>query len=138
MLWNEIGSKKNNEKRHRGNNHQGKNKVEDDVIPRIAIIPTDLPFDFKRLQFSVRQAFAMTINKLQGQSLELCGIFPVSPMENMSHACALGNHAAILCIAKQNKKHNFSESLTFITICFKRSPTYLYLCTQKIINLFQL
>ena len=44
------------------------------LIPRIPMIPTDLPFQFKRLQFKIRLAFAITINKAQGQSLEKCGI----------------------------------------------------------------
>ena len=34
----------------------------------------DFAFEFKRVQFSVRLAFAMLINKPQGQSLEVCGI----------------------------------------------------------------
>ena len=38
------------------------------LIPRIPMIPTDLPFQFKRLQFSIRLAFAITINKAQGES----------------------------------------------------------------------
>jgi len=49
-------------------------KGEDVFIPRIPLIPTDLPFDFKRLQFPVRLAFAMSINKAQGQSLKVAGI----------------------------------------------------------------
>lgn len=52
----------------------GKFKGEDVLIPRIPIIPSDMPFDFKRLQFPVRLAFAITINKAQSQSLEVCGI----------------------------------------------------------------
>jgi len=44
------------------------------LIPRIPIIPTNLPFQFKRIQFPVKLAFAMTINKLQSQSLQVCGI----------------------------------------------------------------
>nr|XP_032525562.1 fatty acyl-CoA reductase wat-like [Danaus plexippus plexippus] len=47
---------------------KGKYKGEDVLIPRIPMIPMDLPFDFKRLQFPVRLAFAMSINKSQGQS----------------------------------------------------------------------
>ncbi|XP_067940437.1 ATP-dependent DNA helicase PIF1-like [Watersipora subatra] len=43
-------------------------------IPRIPIIPTDLPFELKRIQFPVRVCFAMTINKSQGQSLKVAGI----------------------------------------------------------------
>ena len=44
------------------------------LIPRIPMIPTNLPFQFKRLQFPIRLAFAITINKAQGQSLEKYGI----------------------------------------------------------------
>ncbi|KAF7278730.1 hypothetical protein GWI33_008038 [Rhynchophorus ferrugineus] len=51
-----------------------KSKEEGVLIPRIPMIPMDLPLDFKRLQFPVRLAFTMIINKSQGQSLEVCGI----------------------------------------------------------------
>jgi hypothetical protein len=53
---------------------KGKYKGEDILIPRILMIPNDMPFNFKRLQFPVRHAFAMSINKSQGQSLSVCGI----------------------------------------------------------------
>lgn len=53
---------------------KGRYKEENVLIPRFPMIPTDLSFDFNRLQFPVRLAFAMTINKSQGQSLEVCGI----------------------------------------------------------------
>ncbi|UYV61805.1 hypothetical protein LAZ67_1006674, partial [Cordylochernes scorpioides] len=48
----------------------GKYQGEHVLLPRIPMIPTDTPFEFKRLQFPVRLAFAMTINKAQGQSLQ--------------------------------------------------------------------
>lgn len=41
-------------------------KGEDVFIPRIPMVPTDMPFEFKCLQFPVRLAFAMSINKAQG------------------------------------------------------------------------
>ena len=39
-------------------------------IPRMPLIQTDsnLPFDFKRIQFPIRTAFAMKINISQGKS----------------------------------------------------------------------
>lgn len=52
----------------------GTHKCEDIFIPRIPLIPNDLVFNFKRLQFPIRLAFAMTINKSQGQSLKVVGI----------------------------------------------------------------
>jgi hypothetical protein len=47
---------------------------EDVFIPRIPIIPSDMPFQFRRLQFPVQLSFAMTINKAQGQSLKVVGL----------------------------------------------------------------
>jgi len=46
------------------------------LIPRIKLLPNaeTLPVPLKRLQFPVRLAFAMTINKSQGQSVEHMGI----------------------------------------------------------------
>jgi ATP-dependent DNA helicase PIF1 len=49
-------------------------KGKDVFIPRTPLIPTDLTFDFKRIQFPVRLAFAMSINKAQEQSPEIAGI----------------------------------------------------------------
>ncbi|XP_067129653.1 uncharacterized protein [Centruroides vittatus] len=41
----------------------GKFKGEDVLLPCIPMIPTDMPFEFKRLQFPVRITFAMTSTK---------------------------------------------------------------------------
>ena len=49
---------------------------EDIYIPRIPFMVNDsiFPWHFKRLQFPVRLAFAMTINKSQGQTLGRNGL----------------------------------------------------------------
>ncbi|GFW64498.1 integrase catalytic domain-containing protein [Trichonephila clavipes] len=52
----------------------GKFRGENILIPRIPIIPTDVPIQFKRIQFPIRLAFAMTINKSQGQTMSVCGL----------------------------------------------------------------
>ena len=46
-------------------------------IPRITFIPkvNEYPFEWQRRQFPVRPAFAMTINKSQGQTLKFAGIW---------------------------------------------------------------
>ena len=49
-------------------------------IPRIPMLTTDLPFEFKRLQFPVKLSFAMTINKSQGQSLKVVGLNLTEPV----------------------------------------------------------
>jgi ATP-dependent DNA helicase PIF1 len=47
----------------------GKFRGENILLPRISIILTDVPIQFKRLQFPIRLAFAMTINKFQSQTM---------------------------------------------------------------------
>lgn len=51
-------------------------------IPRITLSPSnvDLPFTLKRHQFPVRPAFALTINKAQGQTLKCVGLFLPTPV----------------------------------------------------------
>ncbi|KAL7551519.1 hypothetical protein ACHAWF_014705 [Thalassiosira exigua] len=46
------------------------------ILPRIPMRANDygLPFELKRLQFPVKPAFALIINKAQGQSFDKCGI----------------------------------------------------------------
>ena len=47
-------------------------------IPRIDMIPSNvekMPFTLKRRQFPIRPAFAMTINKSQGQTFKKIGVY---------------------------------------------------------------
>ena len=57
----------------------GKGAGETVLIPRIPLEASNLEFPFKRLQFPVRLAFAITINKSQGQSIKHCGVDLRSP-----------------------------------------------------------
>jgi len=52
------------------------------MIPRIPLSPTDagLPFTLKRRQFPVRPAFAMSVNKAQGQTLACTGVLLNEPV----------------------------------------------------------
>lgn len=52
----------------------GSHSGESVLIPRIPLIPTDCPVQFRRLQFPIRLAYGITINKSQGQSLKVVGI----------------------------------------------------------------
>jgi ATP-dependent DNA helicase PIF1 len=54
------------------------------------MIPTYMSFGFKRLQFPVRLAFAMTINKAQGQSLQVCGL-------NLENPCYSHGQLYVAC-----------------------------------------
>lgn len=48
-------------------------------VPRILLIPNDLPFQFRRLQFPLRVSFALTINKAQGQTFSIAGVDLTEP-----------------------------------------------------------
>ncbi|XP_031111748.1 uncharacterized protein LOC116015711 [Ipomoea triloba] len=52
------------------------------LIPRLTITPSDttLPFKFQRRQFPLMLSYAMTINKSQGQTLSIVGLFLRKPV----------------------------------------------------------
>jgi ATP-dependent DNA helicase PIF1 len=61
----------------------GKHAGEKVIIPRIPTEPSktaELPFQFQRLQFPLRLAFTITINKSQGQTLNHVGLVLNSPV----------------------------------------------------------
>ena len=61
---------------------QGKYKGKLHYIQRIPLTPTDLgiPIDLKRIQFPLRSAFAMTVNKSQGCTLDFVSIYLNEPL----------------------------------------------------------
>jgi ATP-dependent DNA helicase PIF1 len=78
------------------------------------MIPTDVPFEFKRLQFPVRLAFAMAFNKAQGQSLQVCGLKLENPC--FSHgqlyvACSHVGKPSDLFVQKEKQKILYIQKL---------------------------
>ena len=57
----------------------GSAKGETVLIPRIPIIPINLPFQFKRLQFPLKMAFSISVNKSQRQTFKVAGIHMSTP-----------------------------------------------------------
>ena len=45
------------------------------IIPRIKLFSSNSPVTFSRYQFPVKLSFAMTINKSQGQTIQICGLY---------------------------------------------------------------
>jgi len=100
-------------------------------LPRIPLCPSDddmFPFRFKRKQFPIRLSFAMTINKAQGQTIPIVGVYLPEPVFShgqlyvaLSRATAKSN-IKILAIknngkdrAKNSKKQKRLESLVTTT-----------------------
>ena len=63
MQWNTFGDKKLMINVNHETILKGKFKDEDVLIPKIPIIPTDTPFEFKLMQFPIRFTLATMINK---------------------------------------------------------------------------
>ncbi|XP_036320433.1 ATP-dependent DNA helicase pif1-like [Rhagoletis pomonella] len=80
------------------------------LIPRIPIIPNNLPFEFKRLQFPLKLAFTMTINKSQGQTLKVAGLHLGTPCfahGQLYVGCSRVSSAQNLYVlAENNKSYN--------------------------------
>lgn len=97
-----------------GGNYSGERVL----IPRIPMQTTDLSFEFRRLQFPIKIAFAITINKSQGQTLDTVGIILVNPC--FSHgqlyvACSrTGNPNNLYIFAPNNKTKNVVYPLALL------------------------
>jgi len=82
MQWDQIDNKKFFHKIIHAEIAVGAYSGQQVYITRMPLTPsdTDLPFAMKRIQFPIRPAFAMTINKSQGQTLEFVGLWLDQPL----------------------------------------------------------
>jgi len=83
------------------------------LIPRMPLTPSDsrLPFTMQRRQFSLSVAFAMMINKSQGQSLPNVGIYLLKPVFShgqwyvaMSRVKSMGGVKVLIRDSKEKQK----------------------------------
>jgi len=85
------------------------------MIPRISMVPTtsaEFTFRFKRLQFPVRLAFALSINKAQGQSVRYVGIHLAVPVFAHGQLYVALSRATCSHNVKVFLGDNSSESIT--------------------------
>ncbi|XP_067134502.1 ATP-dependent DNA helicase pif1-like [Centruroides vittatus] len=82
----------------------GKDKGHTVFIPRIPLISTELPFQFKRLQFPIKLAYSFTINKAQGHTLKHCGI-------DLKHSCFSHGQLYVACSRVGNLKNLYMDTL---------------------------
>ena len=87
------------------------------LIPRIMFIPKagEYTFEWERRQFPVKPAFAMTINKSQGQTLKMAGLWLRSPVFTHGQlyvACSRVGKPDNLKIALKTNKDGGVEDVT--------------------------
>ena len=75
------------------------------LIPRISLRPKDrdFPFEWSRRQFPVRVAFAMTINKSQGQTLQNVGVW-------LNDGC-FAHGQLYVCISRVGSPHSIKFAI---------------------------
>uniref|UniRef100_A0A0L8G8H4 ATP-dependent DNA helicase n=1 Tax=Octopus bimaculoides TaxID=37653 RepID=A0A0L8G8H4_OCTBM len=95
----------------------GKASGEPVFIPRIPLTPSDMPFLYKRLQLPLKLSFAMSINKTQGQSLNVVGLNLAEQVFSHGQLCVgcsrVGNPNHLFIYAPQGKTKNvvYQEAL---------------------------
>ncbi|KAI8568767.1 hypothetical protein RHMOL_Rhmol02G0225800 [Rhododendron molle] len=91
-------------------------------IPRISLSPSssDFPFHMTRRQFSVRLAYAMTINKSQGQSIKFIGVHLCTPIfSNGQLYVALSRCTSFdrITVLPLKEKTDFTINIVILKFC---------------------
>lgn len=64
------------------------------------MLPTDVPIQFKHLQFPIRLAFAMTTNNSHGQTMTICGL-------NLENPCFSQGQLYVACLHVGKPSNHF-------------------------------
>jgi hypothetical protein len=90
-------------------------------IPRISLITTDAdyPIKFKRRQFPILPAFAMTINKAQGQTFGFVGLYLQNAV--FTHGQL---YVAISRVSKRSDIRILTKFDTFLNLFVARNVVY--------------
>ena len=102
----------------------GYGKSKDVCILRISTAPTDMPFEFKPLQFPVRLGFVVSINETQGQSLKITGIDLETSRFSRGQlyvVCSRAGTNILLCLIQKlghRTSNNFTIKLYSIGVSF--------------------
>ena len=100
------------------------------LIPRMTLTsgPDDFPFTLQRRQFPLRLAFAMTINKSQGQSLKLVGIDLRSPVFShgqlyvaLSRCTSVQRIKVLFNVESEDNREHTSNSTKTCNIVYKEA-----------------
>jgi ATP-dependent exoDNAse (exonuclease V), alpha subunit - helicase superfamily I member len=87
------------------------------------MIPSELPFQFKRLQFPIKLAFGMTINKAQGQTLRVTGIELTT--QCFSHGQL---YVALSHLTSKQNVFDFTHNLVEVINVVYKEIFYMFLC----------
>ena len=91
-------------------------------IPRFTMAPSDQdpPFELQRRQFPVRPAFAMSINKAQGQTMTKAGVYLPKPVFTHGQLYVafsrVGSSIGCVCAAAEGAQGTYTKNIVYTEV----------------------